>query len=79
MAVVPLVKRISQMSSPWMTTSGSVCGWSATSSVKVGLPVTAPPPMAMVAPTASPVLANAASARGHSSASTIANARLRPG
>ena len=72
-AVVPEVNSSSQMSSPWISTSGSVTGWPATKSVNETLPGTGPPPMVMVTATSSPLAANGAPAAGQNSASTIAS------
>ncbi len=72
-AVVPDVNSSSQMSSPWIMTSGSLTGWPATKSLKETLPGTGPPPIVMVTATSSPLAANGASAAGQNSASTIAS------
>lgn len=70
--VVPEVNSSCQMSSPWISTSGSVTGCPSIRALNDGLPGTGSPPMVMVAPTGRPVPASARSARGHSSASTMA-------
>jgi hypothetical protein len=72
-AVVPEVNRISQISSPWISTAGSATGWPAMKSVKEALPGTGPPPIVMVMATSRPLAANVGSAAGHSSASTTAS------
>ena len=71
-AVVPVVKMISQTSSPWISTSGSVTGAPSTKPRKSVPSPTGPPPMVIVTPGATPARPKAASMRGHSSASTIA-------
>ncbi len=72
-AVVPDVNSSSQMSSPWISTSGSLTGWSRTNSVKEALPGTGPPPIVIVTATSSPLAVNGPSAAGQNSASTTAS------
>ena len=72
-AVVPEVNRISQMSSAWISTSGSLSSWPAMNSVNDTLPGAGGPPTAMVTPGSRPRAANGSVALGHSSASTMAS------
>ncbi len=73
MAVVPDVNSISQMSSPWISTTGSSSAWASTNAPNPTLPDTTSPPIAIVTSGASPARAKASAARGQHSASTIAN------
>ncbi len=72
-AVVPDVNSISQMSSPWISTTGSSSAWPSTNAPNPTLPGTGPPPISMVTAASSPARANASAAFGQVSASVIAN------
>src|ERR1700722_20917668 len=73
MAVVPEVNRISQMSSPCTTASGSETGWPSINSANDTPPRATAPPMGMVTSGARPAAPTTSATPDHNSASTITN------